>query len=177
VAPLLLDGEVVVLRKNGSSSFQALQNTLSNGNEEGLNYFVFDILHCGGYDLTEVALAERKAFLRRILDFSRTTGMVRFSDHQAGKGDRFSQMVCKIGLEGIASKRADSPYRPARSRNWLKIKCMKRQEFVIGGFTDPGGGLHAPDLEPCCSATMMCREACVTAAGWGPGLPSRLCRT
>lgn len=136
---VLLDGEVVVLRKDGSSHFQALQNAIRNDEMAGLKYFVFDILYCDGYDLTEVVLAERKAFLRELLEASGITGMIRFSDHQAGKGDRFSREACRAGLEGIVSKLADSPYRQARSRNWLKIKCMKRQEFVIAGFTDPGG--------------------------------------
>ncbi|MDW7772097.1 MAG: DNA ligase D [Desulfobulbaceae bacterium] len=135
--PALLDGEIAVLRKDGSSSFQALQNAIKSGSGEPV-YFVFDVPYCGGYDLTGVPLLARKEFLSRLLD-TRTGRIIRYNDHQVGKGERFRQEVCHAGLEGIMCKRADSSYRQTRSGSWLKVKCVKSQEFVIGGFTEPGG--------------------------------------
>ncbi len=136
--PLLLDGEVVVLRRDGTSSFQALQNALKGGSGKPL-YYVFDIPYCGGYDLTGVRLDARKGFLRRLLQDSGNNDRLRFSDHQTGKGERLREMACQENLEGIISKRSDSPYQQERSPDWLKVKCLRRQEFIVGGYTEPGG--------------------------------------
>ena len=136
---VLLDGELVMLRPDGSSSFQALQNEISSGSGEKMVYFVFDVPYFNGYDLTKVAQVDRKNLLRSLLEASDGDRMIRFNDHQIGKGERFKTEACRAGLEGIVCKRADSPYQQTRSGNWLKVKCVKRQEFVIGGYTDPGG--------------------------------------
>jgi bifunctional non-homologous end joining protein LigD len=133
----VLDGEVAVLLPNGTTSFQALQNAL--GENGDMVYFAFDLLHLDGYDLRGVPLLERKQALARLLEALPDEGTIRFSDHVQGSGDDFFRHSCSYGLEGMISKRADLPYEGGRGKGWLKVKCLKRQEFVIVGFTDPEG--------------------------------------
>jgi bifunctional non-homologous end joining protein LigD len=142
VGQALLDGEVVALDEQGKSNFQRLQNSLKGGNRALLIYFAFDLLHLDGRDLRGVPLVRRKEMLRRLLDASagrRDAELIRYSEHWTGDGQALYEESCRRGLEGIISKRSDAPYRSERSREWLKIKCLKRQEFVIGGFTEPAG--------------------------------------
>jgi bifunctional non-homologous end joining protein LigD len=134
----LLDGEVAVLLPDGTTSFQALQNALGNGSEN-LVYFAFDLLHLDGYDLRPVPLLQRKAALAALLESQPAEGTIRFSDHVQGSGEEFYRHACSYALEGMISKRADLPYQSGRSKDWLKVKCLKRQELVIVGFTDPEG--------------------------------------
>ena len=138
-----LDGEVVALEENGKTNFQLLQNSLKQNNTATLVYFVFDLLYLDGWDLTRSPLRDRKKLLEQILKPKRASKMLgpplRYSEHWIGQGDELYQESCRKGLEGIISKKADQPYRSGRSRDWLKIKCSKNQEFVIGGFTEPAG--------------------------------------
>jgi bifunctional non-homologous end joining protein LigD len=131
-----VDGEIVVLDARGHTSFQALQNFLAEDARSKPLYFAFDLPYLNGYDLRRAPLVERKALLRRIVGES---PLIRFSDHVEGGGPAFFAEACKLGLEGIISKRANSPYEATRSRAWQKVKCALRQEFVIGGYTDPQG--------------------------------------
>ncbi len=140
VRSALLDGEIVVLLPDGTSSFQALQNALSGEPKARLIYYVFDVLHLEGYDLTKVPLRDRKKILRWLVSPLPADSSVRLSDHFEGSGDVFLREACKHSLEGVICKRADRPYVSGRTRDWLKIKCLKRQEFVVVGFTDPSGG-------------------------------------
>ena len=133
VKSAVIDGELVALDERGISRFQLLQNALSN-QRRPLVYFAFDLLHLDGEDLRPLALRHRKARLARLL--SRSRGIIRLSDHVAGRGPDFFDECCGRGLEGIISKRADRPYRSGRTLDWLKIKCIGREELVIGGFTD-----------------------------------------
>lgn len=134
----LLDGEVAVLLPNGTTSFQALQNALGGGNED-LVYFAFDLLHLDGYDLRPVPLLQRKEALSALLAGQPREGTIRISDHVQGSGDEFYRHACNYALEGMISKRGDQPYRSGRGKDWVKVKCLKRQEMVIVGFTDPEG--------------------------------------
>ena len=138
-----LDGEVVALEQNGKTNFQLLQNSLKQNNPATLVYFVFDLLYLDGWDLTHSPLEERKKLLEQILKPKRASKAlgppIRYSEHWIGQGDELYQESCRKGLEGIISKKADQPYRSGRSRDWLKVKCSKNQEFVIGGFTEPAG--------------------------------------
>jgi bifunctional non-homologous end joining protein LigD len=136
----LIDGEAALLLPNGVTSFQALQGASKEHERGRLVYFVFDLLHLDGRDLTRFALEERKAILVRLVgEVPAADAVVRYSLHFEGDGAEVLREACRNGLEGIVSKRRDLPYEPGRSRNWLKTKCVKRQEFVIGGFTDPEG--------------------------------------
>jgi len=134
----LLDGEVAVLLPDGRTSFQALQNVFSGGERANLVYFVFDLLHVDGEDVARLPLEQRKTRLAALLR-SAAQKRLRYSEHVVGRGAEFLAHACRMGLEGIVSKRRDRPYTPGRGAAWLKTKCIKRQEFVVGGFTDPEG--------------------------------------
>jgi bifunctional non-homologous end joining protein LigD len=135
-----LDGEVVALDVQGRSSFQALQNALTASANANLGYLVFDLLYLDGFDLTRVKLAERKVLLHTLL--SAASGGIRYSDHFSVPGKDFLENVRKLGLEGMVSKRADLPHHDGRSSTWVKVKSQRRQEMVVGGFTEPGGSRH-----------------------------------
>ncbi|MBE0476444.1 MAG: DNA ligase D [Coriobacteriia bacterium] len=138
VGTAVLDGEVVVQLPDGTTSFQTLQRDLGEGRRDRLLYFVFDLLHLDGYDLTGVPLTERKRTLRRLVSRLGPGSRVRYSEDVTGNGPAVFRQACGYGLEGVVSKRAGSRYRPgARGKDWLKVKCLQRQEFVIVGWTDP----------------------------------------
>lgn len=135
-----LDGEVVKLLPSGLSSFQALQNSLKEGADQDLHYFVFDLLYWDGRDTSALPLEERRDLLESLLE--KITGKnrrIRFSDALEGQAGDIFDTACRLGLEGVVSKRADLPYESGRSRHWLKVKCHEEQEFVIVGYTEPGG--------------------------------------
>lgn len=133
----IFDGEVVVLDPAGVSSFQDLQTALSNGATKRFVYYLFDLLYLEGYDLRERPLIERKELLAQVLAGQGPASPLRHSEHLLGNGPEFFHQCCRRGLEGIVSKRIDRPYREGRGRDWLKTKCVQREEFVIGGFTEP----------------------------------------
>jgi len=134
----VIDGEVAVLLPGGNTSFQALQNFMSGAAGGQLVYYVFDLLYLDGYDLSGVALEKRKEALKRLVT-GVSGGKIRYSDHVVGQGEKVFENACRMGMEGIVSKRRDMPYTPGRTRGWLKVKCHLEQEVVIGGFTDPEG--------------------------------------
>jgi bifunctional non-homologous end joining protein LigD len=131
-----LDGEIVVLREDGRSSFQRLQNAFESGRDAQIVYYVFDAPYLRGEDLRALPLAERKARLREALGKS---AAVRFSDHLEGEAGEVLEKACKLGLEGLIGKRTDAPYVAGRSKTWIKLKCRPRQDFVIVGYTAPSG--------------------------------------
>lgn len=137
----ILDGEVVSLNKQGVSDFQQLQNSLKSGDESSLVYYLFDVPYLHGYNLTQTPLVDRKEVLARLVLSANPAndGPIRYSDHILGHGDSVLQQARRSAMEGIIAKRADSTYQQSRSPNWLKIKCLKQQEFVIGGFSKPEG--------------------------------------
>lgn len=138
---VLLDGEVAVVTPDGRTSFQALQNFMSSGGRGGdLVYMVFDLLHLDGYDLINARLEDRKAVLARLLGApGGEPPALRYSDHVIGSGAEFFSEACRLGLEGVVSKRRTAPYQSTRGADWVKTKCLSRQEVVIGGYTDPEG--------------------------------------
>lgn len=134
VTAALVDGEIVVLDAQGRTSFQRLQNRRRS--REGLAYFLFDLLWLDGKDTTSWPLERRKQRLRALLDGA--PPLLRYSDHLDVDGPAMHRRACELGAEGIVSKRRDAPYRAGlRSAEWRKSKCELRQEFVVGGFTDP----------------------------------------
>jgi len=132
-----VDGEVVVLDDEGRSSFQALQNALSGGSAK-FAFFAFDLMYRDGIDLRAVPLSERKRLLRETVGDG--VGAVRVGPEVQGHGDEFFRQACSLSLEGAVCKRADAPYREGlRTRDWVKVKCTRQQEMVIGGYTEPQG--------------------------------------
>jgi bifunctional non-homologous end joining protein LigD len=142
----ILDGEIVALDPEGRASFQRLQQSINKGASSGLIYHVFDLIYIDGFILTKTPLRERKAVLAELLEAVGDQGVLRYSDHIEGNGEQFFKQACKFGIEGIVSKHANSLYESTRSRNWLKIKCIKRQEFVIAGYTLSDKGLPFSSL-------------------------------
>jgi bifunctional non-homologous end joining protein LigD len=140
VESAILDGEVVVLSPDGQSSFAQLQAAFDEGASHPLTYFVFDLLHLNGHNLRHEPLAERKQILAQMLDSLAEHEVIRYGQHIETEGAPIFAEACKLGAEGIVSKRSDSTYSSGRSKSWLKIKCDRRQEFVIGGFTKPANG-------------------------------------
>jgi bifunctional non-homologous end joining protein LigD len=136
----ILDGEVVVLAENGTTSFADLQAAFQEGVKKPLSYFVFDLLHLNGHSLRGLPLVERKMLLATLLDGSGE--FVRLSEHLETDGAVIFQKACEMHVEGIVSKRAASKYSSGRGGSWLKLKCVHEQEFVIGGFTLPSNGSH-----------------------------------
>ncbi len=136
----VLDGELVHLGADGITRFGELQKALSEDRHDALVYFVFDVLHLQGLDLRSLPLDQRKQALHDLLPPERKPGRVRLSEHIVGQGEPMLLHACKIGLEGVISKRRDALYKAGRHRDWLKIKCGKRQEVVVGGFTAARSG-------------------------------------
>jgi bifunctional non-homologous end joining protein LigD len=136
----ILDGEVVVLAENGTTSFADLQAAFQEGVKKPLTYFAFDLLHLNGHNLRGLPLIERKKMLERVVENS--GDFLRFSEHVDTSGEVVFRKACELHAEGIISKRAGSKYTSGRSGNWLKLKCVREQEFVIGGFTLPSNGSH-----------------------------------
>jgi bifunctional non-homologous end joining protein LigD len=128
----LIDGEAVVTLADGRTSFQALQAALK-GNPDIIDYFAFDLLALNGEDLTQRPLIERKALLEAMIGTRQ--GRLRYSDHIVGRGEQLFDSFCGAGLEGVISKRVDARYSGSRSGSWVKTKCIRRQEFVIVGWT------------------------------------------
>lgn len=133
----VLDGEICFLDDQGKTSFQRLQRALSEKDQRCLAYCVFDILYRDGEDLRERPLLERKEVLATILAGERLP--LKLSEHGEDSGAAIYKEACRHGLEGIIAKRADAAYTSGRTRSWLKVKCGKRQEFVIIGYTAPKG--------------------------------------
>jgi bifunctional non-homologous end joining protein LigD len=136
----ILDGEVVVQNPDGTTSFQDLQNTLRRKTPGPLLYYVFDLPYLDDHDLAEMPLIERKSLLQELIrTYQGQVPSIRYSDHILGSGKRVFQMACQHAMEGIIAKRADSAYVQRRSHDWAKVKCLMRQEFVVGGYTEPKG--------------------------------------
>ncbi len=141
VESAILDGEFVALDAKGSSDFQLLQNSFSGKSSAPLAYYAFDLLYLDGLDLRPLPLLARKEQLKALLDeLPKGEQVLRYSEHTVGNGAQFFEAAAKLGLEGVVSKRADSSYRSGRGKDWQKSKGLARQEFVIVGFTEPGGG-------------------------------------
>ena len=134
---VILDGELVVLDSNGKSDFQLMQNYQRQGTG-ALYYYVFDILYKNGEDLRLLPLIERKNILSKLIN-SLPLARVRYCEHVAMKGKQLFEEALKYKLEGIIGKKTSSAYQSRRSKDWVKIKAIMRQEVVIGGFTEPRG--------------------------------------
>ena len=149
VEQIVLDGEIVAYDESGRPSFGRLQKRMLISRPRDVAAMMarvpvravfFDCLALEGHDLRKLGLLDRKECLARAVP---PAGVVQAGDHVAEHGEAFFEAANEMGLEGIIAKRADSPYTGKRSADWIKIKGQRRQEFVIGGYTDPrGGGRH-----------------------------------
>ena len=151
---VMIDGEIVALDHNGAPSFSALQAALSDGKTDDLVFFAFDLLFADGLDLRRLPLIERKARLEKCLvgGKRKKTSSIRYVEHFAGDGDSVLQSICRLDLEGVVSKKLDSPYSSRRSESWTKAKCRAGHEVVIGGYKTTNGkfrslmaGVHRGD--------------------------------
>ena len=129
----LIDGEVVAFAPDGRTDFSTLQQALSNGGP--ISCCVFDLLELHGEDRKRRPLIERKDRLREMVAGLPADGTIQYSEHVRGEGEAVFKRICGAGHEGIVSKKADCPYQGKRTRTWLKVKCTRRQEFVIAGWT------------------------------------------
>jgi bifunctional non-homologous end joining protein LigD len=132
-----LDGEMIAVQ-DGRDDFNALQARLSAESKAPLLYMLFDMPHLNGKSLRDVPLVERKAALAALLQ-KHPHALLRYSDHQIGRGEDVFAQAKSAGLEGIVSKRVDSFYRCARNGDWVKVKGRPSDEFVVIGFTEPKG--------------------------------------
>ena len=139
----LIDGELVVEGSDGISSFSLLQEDLKNGRHDRMVFYVFDLMHLDGADLKPLPLATRKAALARLLAKTGKCGPLRLSLSLTEPGPVLLKHACKMGLEGIVSKRADAAYHSGRGHDWIKTKCSDRQELVVAGFAPSSVDAHA----------------------------------
>ncbi|MEO6964979.1 MAG: DNA ligase D, partial [Acidobacteriaceae bacterium] len=141
VEAALLDGEVVVFDEEGKTNFAKLQAAFQEGKQQPLTYVIFDLLHLNGHTLRGLPLDRRKEILEQLLartpNLDYDSGVLRYSEHLGSNGREIFKKACQLGAEGIVSKKKSSLYSSSRSGSWLKIKCIRQQEFVIGGFTLP----------------------------------------
>jgi bifunctional non-homologous end joining protein LigD len=133
-AGCLIDGEAVAIDDKGMPSFQLLQATLHEGRGANLVFYAFDLLVDRGEDVTRLPNIERKDRLQSLL--AGVHPPILYGDHVIGRGEEMFREVCRLGGEGVIAKRSDAAYRGERSRNWLKVKCIQRQEFVIVGWAE-----------------------------------------
>ena len=138
----IADGEIVTF-KNGVTSFAKLQQRMQieHPSPDLLRrvpvwFYLFDLLYLDGYDTRRVPLRYRKEILRNTFDYKAS---LRFTEHRETQGEAYYRKACRLGWEGVIAKDGDSEYVSRRTRDWLKFKCSKAQEFVIGGYTEPRG--------------------------------------
>ncbi|MEO8452577.1 MAG: non-homologous end-joining DNA ligase [Gemmatimonadota bacterium] len=138
----VVDGEACALDSKGRSRFQYLQPSFDHSDRHPLVYFAFDLLHLNGEDLRGLPVDQRRGRLAKLLGARRgkSASVVRLSEELGGSPAAALARACRQGLEGILAKRRDAPYRSGRSDSWLKVKCSRRQELIIVGYTPPRGG-------------------------------------
>ena len=137
--PALIDGEIVALDKDGNPDFSTLQSVLkrghgSQGPKDKLAFFAFDLLQMDGEDLTGHSNIERKERLEALL--RDTEPPIHVAEHIIGAGEKLYAQMCDAGQEGIIAKRIDAPYRHSRTKSWVKVKCVQRQEFIVVGWSE-----------------------------------------
>ncbi|MBA3661850.1 MAG: DNA ligase D [Gammaproteobacteria bacterium] len=137
ISAAVLDGEIVVLDKHQHSNFQLLQNAIKGKDDQIFVYYLFDLIYYDHFNLSNLPLVNRKEILKLLIPPKNL--ILRYSEHLMGDGQVIFEKACALQLEGIISKNKDSIYKQVRTENWLKTKCIKRQEFIIAGYTQPRG--------------------------------------
>jgi len=146
-----LDGEIVVLDDEGRSNFSMLKNALGSPDPRNVFFLLFDIMYLDGFDTRQCRQDDRKRILEFVLG-NNPPPYIKYSDHMEERPGAIQERACQMHLEGIIVKQADAPYKEARTRSWLKLKCIQREEFAVIGYTDPQGnraGLGALHLGYC----------------------------
>lgn len=138
LAPGWYDGEIVVPNADGIPDFQALQNAFEQTRTDEIVYYLFDLPYYNGFDLRAAPLTARKALLGTLLARP-VSPLLRYSETIDARPQDALDSACRLGLEGVIGKRKASGYASRRSTDWIKLKCVLRQEFVIGGYTPPQG--------------------------------------
>lgn len=133
-----LDGEILVMDEEGRPDFQLLQNAFDANRPEPIHYTLFDLLWHEGQDLRKTPLEQRRTALQQVLSHNRSE-LLRFSEDFTEDPRSILDSACRLGLEGLIGKRVGSLYSGKRSNDWIKLKCNRRQEFVIVGYTSPKG--------------------------------------
>lgn len=134
-----VDGEIVVEGESGTPDFQALQNAFERSSTSRIVYWMFDLPYFDGHDLREVPFEERTVLLRGLLDGDKAPPQLRVSETFDAEPRDLLAAASRLGFEGIVGKKRDSAYVSRRSPHWIKLKSGLRQEFVLGGYTAPGG--------------------------------------
>ena len=137
-----LDGEVVVADKSGVPSFQLLQNAFQQQDGNDILYYLFDLVYLNGMDLRDTPVEQRRGALAALLERNQSE-LVRFSEDFEEQGDALLNSACEMNMEGLIGKRSGTPYTSSRSASWIKLKCKRRHEFVIVGYSDPKGSRSA----------------------------------
>jgi bifunctional non-homologous end joining protein LigD len=134
----VIDGEVISADAQGRPNFSTLQDDLKQRRYDRMVYYAFDLLHLDGFDTRAASLIERKKVLQSfLLEAAAASPLILYSEHFEDGPDLYARTRA-MGLEGIVSKRADAPYRSGRGEQWLKVKCWKRERFVVIGFVPEG---------------------------------------
>ncbi len=141
----VIDGEVASQDARGATSLELLQQTLSEGRDQDLVFYAFDLIHLNGRDLSAVPLIERKSWLRRLVP-SDEMSRIQFSDHVEGDGRKLFAQACRLGLEGVVSKKKDAKYRQERSKQWLKAKRFDVANFAVIGYTTKSSTRHVASI-------------------------------
>ncbi|MGN8275931.1 DNA ligase D [Pseudomonas sp. SMN5] len=137
-----LDGEMVVANEQGVPDFQALQNAFDAGSSGKIAYYLFDLPYLNGMDLRKVPVEERRTALAAVLKDNEDP-LLRFSDSFEETPEALLNSACQMQMEGLIGKRVGSAYVSRRSNDWIKLKCKRRQEFVVVGFSEPKGARSA----------------------------------
>lgn len=133
-----IDGEVVMQDDNGRPDFEALQSSFSSRRTDNLVYYAFDLVYLDGEDLSDWPIEQRRGKLGQLIQIELAN--VRFSETFDVPPQSMLKSACEMNLEGLMGKRKGSRYRSGRTNEWVKLKCTKRQEFVIAGYTHATGG-------------------------------------
>jgi bifunctional non-homologous end joining protein LigD len=156
----LIDGEIAFVLPDGKTDFKSLQEHIDTPHP-AIRYFVFDLLDLDGRDWRKKTLKQRRARLADLLAEADVSDYLIYADYVEGSGAEFFAQACEAGLEGIVSKRAERPYISGRGKDWLKIKCKKGEEFVIGGYSKSKvKGSHS---HRCCSARSTTADSSIQA--------------
>jgi bifunctional non-homologous end joining protein LigD len=139
----IIDGEIISVDQSGNSDFELLQGRMhllkdveAKQKAVHITYCIFDLIYTDGYDIRQLPLLARKKMLKKLLSYNKTLS---YTEHIVGDGIPYFKKACKLGWEGVIAKRADSQYVGKRSADWLKFKCIMKQELVIAGYTEPKG--------------------------------------